>query len=72
MAESLREGQREAAGLAAGHLRGLSRDGRGFSADWLACWQEHPAFIGIPFRDTSATPEASQCQVGVYVSEPKK
>lgn len=40
----------------------------GFAADWLVCWQEHPASIGIPFRDTSAAPKASQCQVRcVYV-----
>lgn len=32
-------------------------------------WQEHPAFIEIPFRDTSATLKASQMRgrAGVYV-----
>lgn len=41
--------------------------GEAFTAGWLACWQERPAFIGILFRDTSATLKASQCQVGVCV-----
>lgn len=73
--ESLREGQGEAAELEVWNLRGLSREvgeGRGFTADWLACWQEHPAFIGISFRDTSATLKTSQCQVGVSVCEHKE
>lgn len=73
--ESLREGQGEATELEAWNLRGLSREvgeGRGLTADWLACWQEHPAFIGIPFRDTSATLKTSQRQVGVSACEHKE